>query len=580
MMPRTTSSIEDHDRVSEHAAQSRRWRPVMLSSLRGYRGTWVSGDLIAAVTLLVIALPEQLATSRLAGMPPITGFYAFIAGTVMFALLGSNPQMSVGADSTIAPLFAVGIGHLAATGSADYVGLVGIVAVMAGALVALVWLLRLGWIADFLSKPIITGFLAGVAVVIIVHQVPDLLGLASPSGSTVHRIRADVDHLGQTNGWTVAIAALVFALIVAAERIDRRLPGALIGLIASTAAVALFDLHADHGVAVLGTVAHGAPHFGLANVSLSRLGKVAPIAGVVALVVVIQSAATTRAFADQGEYDVDVGRDLLGVGAGSVVAGFAGAFPVNASPGRTAAVATAGGRTQLACLAAAAAIIALIPAVGALKDLPLAALAGVLVYIATRIFHVHDLVAIARFDRFEFALALVTLLTVAFVGVEQGIGVAVGLAILDRTRLSARPQLHVLGRIPGTTSWAPVSAVQRAEQVPGVLVVLFATPLWYANAVHFREELDAALGQAMGTPKVVVLDALGMSDLDFTGAAALMQAADELGRRQTTFAVARAGDHVRQSLARSGLLARIGEDHLFPSADEAVVALAPTTSRS
>ena len=216
--------------MSERAPQTRHWRPVVLSTLRGYRRTWITGDLIAAVTLLVIALPEQLATSRLAGMPPITGFYAFIAGTAMFALLGSNPQMSVGADSTIAPLFAVGIGHLAATGSADYVGLVGILAVMVGAFVAMVWLLRLGWVANFLSKPIITGFLAGVAVVIIVHQVPDLLGLPSASGSTIHRIRTDVDHLGQTNGWTVAIAAAVFAIIVAAERIDRRVPGALIGL--------------------------------------------------------------------------------------------------------------------------------------------------------------------------------------------------------------------------------------------------------------------------------------------------------------------------------------------------------------
>jgi sulfate permease, SulP family len=412
-----------------------------------------------------------------------------------------------------------------------------------------------------------------VAIVIIVHQVPDLLGLPGASGSTVDRIRTDIDHLGQTNGWTVAVSAGVFAVIVAAERINRRLPGALVGLIAATAAVVLFDLHTGHGVAVLGTVADGGPHFGLAGVSLTTIGKLAPIAGVVALVVVTQSAATTRAFADQGNYKVDVDRDMLGVGAGSVLAGFAGAFPVDASPPRTAAVATAGGRTQAACLGAAAALVALTPAVGALKNLPLAALAAVLVYIATRIFHVGDLVAIWRFDRFEFALALVTLLTVALVGVEQGIGVAVGLAILDRTRLSARPQLHVLGRIAGTTSWAPVSGVEEAEQLPGVLVVLFATPLWYANAVHFREELDDALERAIGTPKLVVLDTIGMSDIDYTGADALRDVLDELDRRQIGFAIARAGDRVRLSLARSGLLARIGEERLFPAVDEAVTAL-------
>ncbi len=165
------------------------------------------------------------------------------------------------------------------------------------------------------------------------------------------------------------------------------------------------------------------------------------------------------------------------------------------------------------------------------------------------------------------------MLTVALVGVEQGIGVAVGLAILDRTRLSARPQLHVLGRIPGTTSWAPLSSEEHAAQVPGVLVVLFATPLWYANAVHFRTEMDASLTRALGTPRLVVLDALGMSDVDYTGARALGEVLDEFDRDHIAFAVARAGQHVRESLSRSGLLGRIGQDHFFRSVDEAVTGL-------
>ena len=207
-------------------------------------------------------------------------------------------------------------------------------------------------------------------------------------------------------------------------------------------------------------------------------------------------------------------------------------------------------------------------------------LAAVLIFVATRIFHVRDLVAIARFDRFELGLAVVTLLTVALVGVEQGIGVAVGLAILDRTRLSARPQLHVLGRIPDTTSWAPLSSNVAAAQVPSVLAVLFATPLWYANAVHFRAQLTDSLARALGTPRLVVLDALGMSDVDYTGSRALSAVLDELDRDHTAFAVARAGEHARQGLRRSGLLARIGEDHLFPSVDEAVRALGPKSPGS
>jgi SulP family sulfate permease len=551
----------------------------VFSSLQGYRRAWITADLLAAVTLLVIAVPEQLATSRLAGMPPITGFYAFAAGSFLFALLGSNPQMSVGADSTIAPLFAVGIARLAPAGSVHYVDLVGILAVMVGVLVAMIGLLRLGWIAELLSAPIITGFLAGVAVIIVVHQLPDLFGLPGASGSTVHRITLVVTHLGDTNGWALGIGAAVFAIVVAAERIDRRLPGALVGLVGSTVAVGALGLHA-HGVTILGTLAHGAPRLGLFDVSWSAIGSVAPLAGVVALVVVSQSAATTRAFADEGHYEVDVGRDFVGVGAGNIVAGLVGSFPVNASPARTAAVASAAGRTQLTGLGAAAAVLVLVPAAGLLKDVPLATLAAVLIFVATRIFHVRDLVAIARFDRFELGLAVVTLLTVALVGVEQGIGVAVGLAILDRTRLSARPQLHVLGRIPDTTSWAPLSSNVAAAQVPSVLAVLFATPLWYANAVHFRAQLTDSLARALGTPRLVVLDALGMSDVDYTGSRALSAVLDELDRDHTAFAVARAGEHARQGLRRSGLLARIGEDHFFPSVDEAVRTLGPKSPGS
>jgi MFS superfamily sulfate permease-like transporter len=327
-------------------------------------------------------------------------------------------------------------------------------------------------------------------------------------------------------------------------------------------------------VAVLGSFSHSAPRFGLSDLSWSSIRSVAPLAGVVSLVVVTQSAATTRAFPGQRGHQVNISRDFLGVGAGSIVAGLAGSFPVNASPARTAAVATAGGRSQAAGLGAAAAVVLLIPAAGLLKDLPVATLAAVLLFVAARIFHVRDLRAIARFDLFEFGLAVITLLTVALVGVEQGIGLAIFLAILDRTRLSARPQLHLLGRLPGTTSWAPISSSDHATQVPGVVVVLFATPLWYANATHFRVQVEGALARAVGPPRAVVLDALGMTDIDYTGAKSLGEVMDDLDRDNILFAIARAGERTLTSLARSGLLQRIGEVRLFPSVDEAVTVLA------
>lgn len=550
--------------------------PALAPTLRGYRHDWLGPDLLAAATLLVIAVPEQLATARLAGMPPITGIYAFIAGSALFALLGSSPQVSVGADSTIAPLFAAGLGIFAAADSTRYIGLVGILAVMTGVIVAAVWLLRLGWIAEFLSAPIITGFLAGIAVVIVVHQLPDILGIAAGGGSTLGRIKHVGDELDRTCAWTVAIGLGVFLIVTGLERMSRRVPAALIALVSATALVAILGLQ-NHGVAVLGHVVHGAPHLGLRGLSLHALGEVAPVAAIVALVIVTQTAATTRAFAPDypSQRRVEVDRDLLAVGAGGIVAGLVGAFPVNASPPRTAAAADSGGRTQLAGVVAALGMVALVPAAGVLHDVPVAALAGVLLYIATRIFHPGQLRAIARFDRIELALALVTLVTVALLGVVQGIGVAVALAILDRTRISARPKVHVLGRIPATTSWAPLATTAGAAPVPGVLVVLFAVSLWYANAAHFRAELrDAIVSAPGGPPRAVVLDALGMNDLDYTGAITLREVLDELDAAGIEFAIARAGVHVRESLHRAGLCPqRIPEERLFPAVDSAVTAL-------
>ncbi len=552
------------------AGLSRRAGRYLAPTLHGYRRDLLVPDLLAALTLLAIAIPEQLATAHLAGMPPIAGLYAFIAGSVCFALLGADRTLSVGADSTIAPLFAVGVAGLAATGSPRYAGLVGILAVMVGTLVAVVGLLRLGWVAQFLSTPIISGFLAGVAVIIVVHQLPGLLGTPDSGGSMVHRLHILFADIASTNLWSLGIGVAVLALALLAEHLDRRLPAALAALVGSAALVGLLGLQ-GRGVEVVGPVRPQIPSFGLVDLSGSALVRLGPLAAVVALVVISQSAATTRAFADPSDSD-DVDRDFLAVGAGSVLAGLSGSFPVNASPPRTAATKMAGGRTQAASLVAAASMAALIPAAGLLRDVPLATLAAVLVFVAVRMFHARDLLRIARFSRFEAGLAGVAALTVALVGVQQGIGVAVALAILDRARLDARPQLHVLGRVPGTTSFAPLSGGEQAAQVPGLLVVLFSTPLWYANALHFRAEMEAALGRAVGQPRAVVLDAIGMSDIDYTGMQALEQVVDLLGRRHIRFVVARAGERARSAIAASGITDTVGPANFYGTVWEAAMA--------
>ncbi|HUO47873.1 MAG TPA: SulP family inorganic anion transporter, partial [Acidimicrobiales bacterium] len=551
-------------------------RRVLFPTLQGYQRRWLTADLLAGLTLLVIAVPEQIATSRLAGVPPTIALYAFVAAVVAFAAFGSNPRLSVGADSTIAPLFAAGVARFAPVGSTRYAELVALLALVVGVVVALVGVLRLGWIADFLSAPIITGFLCGVAVIIVIHQLPDFLGIPPVGGSTLHQLAHVITHVGDANAWTVAIGTASLALIVGSERLHRRLPGALIAVVAATALVAAADLTA-HGVAVLGSLSTAVPHVGVRGLSWSSLRDVVPIALVVALVVVSQTAATTVAFPEREGHSGDVDRDFIGVGAGNVLAGLVGSIPVNASPPRTAAVVSSGGKTQVAGLGAAVAVVALIPTVGLLKNLPLTTLAAILFYIAGRIFRTRDLAAIARFDRFEFGLALVTLLTVAAIGIEVGIGVAVTLAIVDRARITARPRNYLLGRIPGTTSWEPLGHHEHPAEVPGVVVALFASPLYFANADHFRHEMRAALRHTHAPVSLFVLDAAAMSDIDFTGARALRAVLDELERDDVAFAVARAVGNVPTNLERSGLLRRIGRDHLFHTVDEAVRTLGPGT---
>ena len=544
-------------------------RVQLAPSTRGYQRSWISKDAMAGMTLLVITVPEQLATSRLAGMPAATALWAFVAATVAFFLLGSSKLVSVGADSTIAPLFAVAVAHLAVTGSPKAIALTSLTALVTGAIVLAIGLLRLGWIADLLSVPIITGFMVGVAVIITVHQLPDLLGTGAASGSTVHRLDTIFRDLHSTRGWSLAIGLVVLAVILICEKIDRRIPAALIGLVGSTLLVGAAGL-SDRGVAILGPVATGLPKIGIPSVSWGDLGSVLPVSLTVALVCLAQTAATVRGFSHDDTAGMN--HDFVALGAGNILSGFAGAFPVDASPARTSVVSDAGGRTQVACLFAAVVIALASPAADELRRVPLATLAAILIFVASRLVRMRDLRAIARFSKVELGLAAVTAVVVAFVGVEQGIALAVLLAIFDRARHTARPQTLELGRVPGTTSWAPMHLAQPTEPVPGVRVVLFAGPLYFANAGEFRSRFETLLNSP-GLPHSIVLDAAAMGDIDYTGATTLKTVVQELIARKIELVFARCDGTVAENLKQSGIMDLLGDPRIFETVDEAVRAV-------
>jgi sulfate permease, SulP family len=551
--------------------------PLILPSLRGYQSSWLWPDVVAGLTLVAIAVPEQVATAKLAYMPAAAGLYAFIAGSLLFAVLGRSAQMSVGADSTIAPILAAGAAGLAVAGSPRYIHLVSFLTLMVGALVIASGLLRLGWISEFLSTPVITGVLAGIAVEIAVREIPAILGLPGGGTTLPGRIRKITEQIGHINGWSIAIAAAVFAVLVLAERVDRRIPGALIGFVLSALAVAAFGL-TSHGVAVLGPIHRGLPAFAVPSASLADARQLIGPALTIAFVCLAQTSAVVRAVGASSFGAGELNRDLVAVGAGSLAAGLSGSFAVNSSPPRTHVVTAAGGRSQLTSVVAAALVAGVVlAAAGLLKDLPEATLGAILLFIAMRLFRAGDLKSILRFDRLEFGLAVATLLAVLFFGVETGVVVAMLLSLADRTRRAARPSGVILGREPGTDHWIPPDVGRPTEQVRGVLVYLIYAPLWYGNAEYIRLRIRQLLDLAAEPVQALVLDANGMSDIDYTAVRMLGELIAELKQRKVATAIARSSHLIHRELKHSGLLQNIGQDRLFATVEEAVDTLAAET---
>ncbi|HWF01732.1 MAG TPA: SulP family inorganic anion transporter [Caulobacteraceae bacterium] len=553
-------------------------RVIRLPIFRGFAG-WraadLGPDLLAGLTLAAIAIPEQMATARLAGLPPQAGFFAFIAGSIGFAIFGASRILSVGADSTIAPIFAGSLASLAAAGHVGYAVDAAALAVMVGVLVGLAGVLRLGFIGDLLSIPVTIGFLAGIAVHILASQAPAALGLPPPTGEAAVRLVALAREAGGANLWTLAIALGVAATIALSERLNRRIPGALLAVAAATLIATRLGL-GRHGVASLGVLSASVPRLGLPASSWNDIARLAPLAALIALVVMLQTAAVSRAFPD-GAGETDVDGDFRGAGAGSLVAGLVGAFPVNASPPRSAIVAESGGRSQAAGLTAAALIAALLTfGLGLLKDIPAAALAGVLLFVAARLVRVADIVTLARESPQELALAALTTAAVALAPTQWGVAAGVGLSVLHGAFLAARVKVQPFVRTPGTTVWWPrTDASAEGESVPDVLVLGFPAALSFINASGFAREFLTTVGRAT-KPRLAVLEGAGVTMIDFTAARALERVVQTCRRQGCDFALARLESPAAQrALDRLGLRELIGADHVFESVEEAVRRVGP-----
>src|SRR5579863_6884671 len=543
----------------------------MLPTFAGWRPRDLAPDALAGLTLAAIAIPEQMATARLGGMPPELGFLALVAGGVGFALAGASRRLSVGADSTITPIFAGALALAAPLGGPQYLGEVALLALMVGLALVFAGAMRLGFVADLLSIPVTTGFLAGVAVHILASQAPALTGLPAPDGPTPVKLWTLAREIGEAHGLDLGIGLGVTAFILVGERLAPRFPSALVAVAVATWLTVRWRLEA-RGVETLGAFSGLKLHLTPPPVSYEILRRTAGLALIVAAVAMMQTAATMRAFVDDPALGPQVNRDFIGVGAANILAGFLGAFPVNASPPRTAVVAETGGRSQFGGLFAAAIALALALFGGSLlAHVPHAALAGVLLFVASRIVRIGTMIDVARRSWPEFLLIVVTMAAIVALPIEQGVGVGIALSILHGLWTVTRAQVVEFERIPGSSIWWPKNAKTPGETVAGVKVIGLQAPLSFLNAQAFNDALNRLTDQ-----KLLVIEADAIVELDYTGAKILGDAVKRLQARGVTVAVARLESvRAQASFARQGLMRMIGEQRIFHSVEEAVRALGP-----
>jgi SulP family sulfate permease len=542
---------------------------LSLPTFAGWRPRDLGPDLLAGVTLAAIAIPEQMATARLGGMAPERGFLALVAGCVGFALFGASRRLSVGADSTITPIFAGALAMMVPIGGPQYMGEVALLALMVGLLLTLAGALKLGFVADLLSIPVTTGFLAGVAAHILASQAPALMGLPAPVGPTPEKLWTLACEVAASNPLDLLLGLGATAFILAGERLEPRFPSALVAVVAATAATLVFGWQSQ-GVATLGALSGVSLRLALPPVSYESLRQTAGLALVIAAVTIMQTAATTRAFVDDPARGPRLNRDLIGVGGANVLAAFLGAFPLDASPPRTAVVTETGGRSQLCGLAAAAIALALALYGGALiAHVPQATLAGVLLFVAMRIVRVSTMVDVARRSWPEFGLIVITFVAIVALPIEQGVGAGIALSILHGLWTITRAKVVEFERLPGTSIWWPKSPHTPGETVPGVKVIGLQAPLSFLNAQAVSEALDRMTGAHL-----LVIEANAVAEIDYTGAKILGDAISRLQGAGVAVAVARLESvRAQQSFARQGLTRLIGEANIFHSVEEAVRAL-------
>jgi sulfate permease, SulP family len=539
--------------------------------LRHYRRAWLRGDVVAGCTVAAYLVPQVMAYAEVAGLAPVTGLWAVMGPLLVYAVLGSSRQLSVGPESTTALMTATALAALTAGGALPGEAAAAL-AIAVGAVCLVGWLARLGFLANLLSHPILTGYMAGIAVLMIISQLDNFTGIPIPSGDTFTEIGYLLRHLDQVHLLTFGLAVLLLALLIALRRWIPAAPGPLVAVVGSTVVVALFDLQ-NAGVAVVGEIPAGLPRPALPDFGAIDLAALVGAALGITVVGYTDNVLTARSFAIRARDRIDSQQEFLALGAANLSAGVLQGFPVSSSGSRTAVGDAAGSRTQLHSLVALAVVLLTLLALRpVLSGFPLAALAAIVVFAAMRLIDLAELRRIARFRRSEIVLAIATTVAVLAVGVLYGIAVAIALSVLDLLRRIARPHDAVLGYVPGLAGMHDIEDYEGGRELPGLLIYRYDSPLFFANADDFQRRALAALDDEEHPVRWFVLNIEAITEIDVTGADALENLRRELANRNIVFGLARLKTELGQTLAAAGFLNKIGEDRVYATLPTAVEA--------
>jgi high affinity sulfate transporter 1 len=525
-------------------------------------------EVVAGVTLAALAIPEVMGYTSIAGMPVVTGLYTILFPIAVFALLGSSRHLVVGADSATAAIMAATLVGLAAPESASYVALAAVAALLTAGWVIVARVVGLAFLADFLSRSVLVGFLTGVGIQVAAGQIAGILGVPGGGSGTIEKALVALSQIPQANIPTLIISVSVLVVIVGLRMVSKRIPGALLAVVGSIVVGYAFNVTAL-GVKLLGPVPGGLPAIALPSVDWSAVPVLLPTTFAIFVVILAQSAATSRAYAARYEERVDENTDLVGLSLANVAAGLSGTWVVNGSPTKTQMVDSAGGRSQLSQLACAAVVlVVLLFLTGPLSFMPKAVLAAIVFLIGVELVDVPGMRKVLAARPREFWVGLFTAAVVVVVGVEQAIIVAMALSLIIHTARGYSPHNTVLVSTPDRF-WRPVPVAQGGQALPGLVIYRFTHGLYYANAQRFQDEaLDLTRDGTVPT-RWLCADGAAIDDVDFTGGAMLVSIAHTLQERNVRLVFAGLSDHVHQELDRSGVTEVVGADAYFATLEEA-----------